>query len=140
MFSCRNLAQTLVLAAALAALPSLLFGADRIKLLAGNTSNGSVTSLSPTEVVIEVGSTKRTFPVNEIESITFDSEPNELTQARFAVASGRYDDALGLLEKVDAKDVTREAIAADIDFYKGYAEARRRWAATARSPRRAGTC
>ncbi len=99
-------------------------GADRIKLLAGNQSSGKIVEISPTEVVIEIGVTKRKFPVNEIESVTFDAEPNELTQARFAVVAGRYDDAISLLDKVDTKDITRDALASDVDFYRGFAAAR----------------
>jgi tetratricopeptide (TPR) repeat protein len=97
---------------------------DRVKMLAGNQSAGTITQISPTEVTVELGATKRTLPVHEIESVTFDSEPNELSQARIAVAAGRYDDAVELLEKVDSKEITREAIDVDVAFYKAIAAAR----------------
>jgi tetratricopeptide (TPR) repeat protein len=114
----------LVAAACFAAVSSSAGAADRVKLLAGNQSTGKIVEISPTEVVVEVGSIKRKHPVNEIESVTYDAEPNELTQARFAVAAGRYADALALLEKVDPKDITRQAVVADVEFYKGLAAAR----------------
>ncbi len=101
-----------------------LEAADRVKLKAGNQSVGTVTQVSPTQVVVELGATKREHAVNEIESITFDDEPNNLTQARFAVDTGRYDDALELLGKINTRDVKRSVIAADVGFYKAIAAAR----------------
>lgn len=97
---------------------------DRVKLAAGNQASGSITEITPTEVTVELGATKRQHPVNGIESITFDDEPNDLTQARFAVAAGRYSDAEKLLAKIDPAKVKRPAIAEDIEFYKAIASAR----------------
>ena len=97
---------------------------DKIKLLAGNQSSGTITEISPTELSIELGQTKKQFPVNEIDWVSFDREPNELTQARFAIAAGRFDDAASLLAKLDTADITREAISNDVDFYAGLAAAR----------------
>ncbi|MGD9721705.1 MAG: hypothetical protein AB7O59_05540 [Pirellulales bacterium] len=98
--------------------------ADRIKLAAGNQATGTITEITPTKITVELGATKRDHAVNEIDTVTFDGEPNELTQARFAIAAGRNDDALALLAKIDAKAVKREAIAEDVAFYKASAAAR----------------
>ena len=97
---------------------------DRIKLKRGTQSAGTITSISPTELTIELGATKRKFAVNEIESVTFDDEPNPLTQARIAVNAGRYDDALALLDRIDTQKITREAISNDVEFYRALAAAR----------------
>ncbi len=97
---------------------------DRVKLTAGNQASGTITEITPTEVTVELGATKRQHPVNGIESITFDDEPNDLTQARFAVAAGRYADAAQLLAKIDLTKIKRPAIAEDIEFYKAIASAR----------------
>ncbi|MEX2113885.1 MAG: hypothetical protein WD845_11915 [Pirellulales bacterium] len=97
---------------------------DRVKLKSGTQGTGTITEISPTEVVVELGATKRPHAVNDIESVTFDEEPNELTQARFAVAAGRYSDATDLLAKIKAGQVKRPAVAEDIEFYKAIAGAR----------------
>ncbi len=97
---------------------------DRIKLKRGNQSAGTITLIGPTELTIELGATKRKYPINEIESVTFDSEPNALTQARIAVAAGRYDDAVKLLGRIDSGEITRKAISDDVEFYRGLAAAR----------------
>jgi tetratricopeptide (TPR) repeat protein len=99
-------------------------GADRVKLLAGNQSSGKITEITPTEIHLELGATKKTFAVNEIDTITFDAEPNELAQARIAVHAGRFGDAVALLSKLGKDDVSRKEIAADVDFYKAYAAVR----------------
>jgi tetratricopeptide (TPR) repeat protein len=117
---------TLLLAAAICLLwlDGRLHAADRVKLLAGNQSSGKITEISPTEITIELGATKKTFAVNEIDTVTFDAEPNELAQARIAVHAGRYSDAAALLNKLSKDDVSRKEIAADVDFYKAYAAVR----------------
>jgi tetratricopeptide (TPR) repeat protein len=101
-----------------------LHAVDRVKLTAGNQSVGTITQISPTQVVVELGANRREYPVNDIASVTFDDEPNDLMQARFAVAAGRYDDAIELLEKIDVRTIKRKAIVADIGFYKAIAAAR----------------
>lgn len=103
---------------------------DRVKLLAGNTSIGKLTEMSPTEVTVELGATKRKFPVNEIDTVFFDSEPNELTQARNAVRAGRYEDAGRMLGKIDASSLNRDELVQDVEFYKALAAARMALAGT----------
>jgi tetratricopeptide (TPR) repeat protein len=103
---------------------SQLVAADKVRLLQGGQSNGRLTSITPDELVLESGSTKKTFPVNEVDLVQFDSEPSELTQARVAVHAGRYDDATALLGKIDASDTKRPEIAGDVEYYKALAAAR----------------
>jgi tetratricopeptide (TPR) repeat protein len=98
--------------------------ADKVKLLAGNQSSGKLTEISPTELVIELGSTKKKFAVNDVESVSFEAEPNDLTQARFAVHAGRFDDALVLLDKINMDKVDRADIVSDIEFFKAISSAR----------------
>ncbi len=106
-------------------LPSTpLVAADKVKLLAGTQSSGKLTEISPTELVIELGSTKKKFAVNDVESVSFDAEPNSLTQARFAVHAGRFDDALALLEKIDMQKVDRAEIVTDVEFFRALCAAR----------------
>lgn len=112
------------LAIALAWSGVALGAADRVKLAKGSQSSGKVTEITPTEVVLEVGSTKKRFPVNEIESVQFEGEPNELSQARIAVRAGRYGDAATLLAKIDAAKVERPEIVKDVEFFKALTAAR----------------
>lgn len=112
----------LALALATGALPAL--AADRVRLIGGKQSSGQLAGMSATMVTLEVGASKREFPVNEIESVQFDAEPNPLSQARIALRTGRYDDAVEMLGKIDAGEVKRPEIAKDVEFYKALAAAR----------------
>jgi tetratricopeptide (TPR) repeat protein len=98
--------------------------ADKVKLVQGNQSNGTLTEMTPTEVVIKTGATEKRFPVNDIDWIQFDAEPSDLTQARNAVRAGRNDNALTLLDKIDTAKIERSEIVKDIEFYKALALAR----------------
>jgi tetratricopeptide (TPR) repeat protein len=98
--------------------------ADRVRPLQGSTASGHLTSISPDELVIEVGTSTRTYPVNEVDLVQFESEPSELAQGRAAVHGGRYEDALPLLAKVNVAAIQRPEIAQDVEFYKGLAAAR----------------
>lgn len=98
--------------------------ADRIKLAQGSQSSGKITEISPTELVLEIGSTKKKYAVNTVDSVQFDKEPNDLTQARIAVHAGRFTDAVTLLAKIDTDKIERAEILKDIDFFKAIAAAR----------------
>jgi tetratricopeptide (TPR) repeat protein len=98
--------------------------ADKVKLAAGTQSAGKLTEITPSELTLEIGSTKKKIPVNQVESVQFDGEPTELTQARAAVHLGRYDEAVPLLAKIDASKITRSEIAKDVEFFKALAAAR----------------
>src|SRR5258706_13977220 len=74
--------------------------------------------MSPTEITLELGQTKKKFAVNEVDTITFNAEPNDLAQARIAVRDGRYADAQTHLEKLEGKKIDRPAIQQDADFYR----------------------
>jgi tetratricopeptide (TPR) repeat protein len=97
---------------------------DRVKPIQGNPVSGKISEMSATKVVVEAGSARKEFPVNEIDTVQFDGEPNELMQARIAVAAGRYDDAQTLLAKIEAGQMKRPEIAKDVEFYQALAAAR----------------
>ena len=109
-----------VLAALLA---SRLTAADKVKLFQASPSNGSLTEISTTEVVLKLGSTEKKFAVNEIEWIQFDSEPGDLTQGRNAFRAGRYESALALLDKINTAKLERLEMIKDVEFYKASAAA-----------------
>jgi tetratricopeptide (TPR) repeat protein len=112
------------LAAALALSARTSTAADRIRSVGGASTAGKLAALSATQVTLDTGTGNRDFPVNEIESIQFDAEPNELLQARVFVNSGRYEDAMALLAKIDAGGLKRPEIAKDVEFYGALAAAR----------------
>jgi tetratricopeptide (TPR) repeat protein len=111
------------LSLALAA-PRPATAADRVRLIAGTQSSGELVDISAVKVGLQVGATKKEFPVNEIESVQFDAEPNDLFQARIAVRGGRYDDAVSMLAKIDPRNLKRPEIAKDVEFYHALASAR----------------
>ena len=98
--------------------------ADKVKVIDGKQSSGRLAENSPTELMIELGATKKTFAVNTIETVSFEAEPSDLTQARNAVRTGRYEDALALLDKIAVESLNRDEIVQDVEFYKALAAAR----------------
>ncbi len=81
-------------------------------------SPGTIQRVSPVVVELQVGRTTKEFPVNEIVSISYDREPSALTTARMAVLSGRYEDALASLTKVELDQNARREIRQDVEFYR----------------------
>lgn len=114
----------LTLALALAATAQMASASDRIRLTSGAQSSGDVAGTSATKVSLQIGATTKEFAVNEIESISFDGEPNQLFQARIAVRGGRYDDAVAMLAKIDPRALKRAEIVKDVQFYQAVATAR----------------
>lgn len=112
------------LALLLVAAGTTCWAADKVKPLQGTQSTGKLTLISPTEIVLELGSKKTTFAVNEVDTVQFDTEPNDLTQARIAVRAGRYDDAVTALAKIDTSSIKRADITRDVDYYKALAAVR----------------
>ena len=87
---------------------------------------GRVTSVSPTEVVLEkgpAGGTTATIPVNEVVFIFFEDDPSSLREARQEVVKGLYEEALARLEKITVKENVRPEIGQDVEFYAAYCRA-----------------
>lgn len=97
------------------------FALDKIKPRQGVPTSGTITSMSPEEVEIEAGPVKKKVPVNEIQFVEYDGEPNELSLVRGAYASGKYEETLELLGKIDADKVERNEVKQDLDFYRAAA-------------------
>jgi len=114
----------LIFSLAVADLALSAAAADRLRLVGGKQASGQIAGMSATGVTLELGTTKREIPVNEIESLQFDGEPNQLSQARIAVRGGRYDDAAAMLDKIDAQLLKRPEIVKDAEFFAALAAAR----------------
>ncbi len=85
---------------------------------------GKVTQTSPTEITLDQSGVSKTVPINEIENIYFEDEPMPLRNARNICRTGRYEEALDLLEKINVDDIDRAEIKQEIQFYRGMASAR----------------
>jgi len=105
------------------ALAAACWAFDSVKTTS-STITGSVLQMSALEVIAEQGSVRKTVPVNEIESISYDNEPALLKSARLAVAAGNYEEAVASLDKIDAATAGRQEVAQDVEFYKALAAAR----------------
>jgi tetratricopeptide (TPR) repeat protein len=97
---------------------------DRVKLTNGSQQTGDIASSTSTELTLEIGATRKQLPVNEIESIQFEGEPTGLTQARHAIAGGRYADAASQLAKVPQGDLKRPLLNQEVQFYQALTAAR----------------
>jgi len=88
-------------------------------------TSGTVKNITATEVTIDApGGASTKIPTNEINSIQFDNEPTELTNARNLVLNGREQDALVQLAKITPDKLTRTELRQDYEFYAALAQAR----------------
>jgi len=91
-----------------------------------SSERGLVTDMSKAEVTLTANGVKRQFPANEIQRITFEAEPNDLSQARTTIlTTANYKAALEELKKIDLKKInTREdLIKQEVDFYRALCQA-----------------
>jgi tetratricopeptide (TPR) repeat protein len=100
------------------------FASDHIRLVTGTTVAGEVVEMGQNEVKIDVGGVPKTYSVNQIDSIQFDEEPKELSDARIKMRAGKLAAALTLLNAIKTGEVSRDAIKQDIEFYKAFLLAR----------------
>ena len=92
---------------------------DRIRDRNGVTS-GKISKMSVLAVTLKKGGVETKVPVEEIVSITFDGEPDDLSPARRAAENGRYEDALNKLSNIDYADVERSEVKQEINFLTTY--------------------
>lgn len=102
-------------ALSVSATQSLAQSNDRVRHRNG-IDRGEVTKTTALGVTLSRGGVERTFPGEEILSITFTDEPDQLAPARRDVAAGRFRDALAKLEQIDRSKIERNVIAQDFDF------------------------
>jgi tetratricopeptide (TPR) repeat protein len=99
-------------------------GFDRVRLFTGGTESGAIESISDTIVHVKQSTGMREIAVNEIQTIQFDKEPIELTQARSEIRNGAYQEALQTLAKLRPAEIRRQEIRQDVEFYTALAKAR----------------
>lgn len=94
---------------------------DQIRTHNKETVRGQITEISPTEVKIDKNPIEATIPVNEIISISFDGEPDELAKGRNLAISGQYVEALEALKRTNRDEVKRrKEMEQQLDFYTAY--------------------
>jgi tetratricopeptide (TPR) repeat protein len=87
-------------------------------------SRGTITSMTKDEVGMDMAGVARTFPVNQINRITYADENNELTNARNAVQQKNYTAALNELKKLQSATIDRDYVKQDVAFYNALCLAR----------------
>jgi tetratricopeptide (TPR) repeat protein len=97
-------------------------GVDRVHRH-GGVDAGKITGMTAVNVTIAKGGVESTVPAEDIELVYFAGEPSELNAVRNALQTGRPQEAVAGLEKIDASEITRDEILAEVEFYKALAKA-----------------
>jgi tetratricopeptide (TPR) repeat protein len=99
---------------------------DRIFLKQGNPLQGSIGTITPTQVTIEVRGKEQNVPVADIRKITFDKEPSGLDRARDLALDGKYSQALDQLRNVPREGLADQPLVRqDYEFYYWYSDGMR---------------
>jgi len=95
---------------------------DTVKLT-NETKRGEVKSIDPVHVEVTIEGFDEKIPVNQIVTIYFGSEPGSMRNARGHVGSGRYEDALEILNGLNVPELALP-VQQDVAFYKALCTAR----------------
>ncbi len=85
---------------------------------------GLVSKMSKTEVTLTSSGVEREIPANEIQRISFDDEPSELSNIRRDALEGNYKSAFAELKKVDTGKINREVVKQEVEFLSAFCEAK----------------
>ena len=97
---------------------------DQIYQQGGTPTRGDIAGSTPDEVEVVVAGASQKIPTNKIRKINFGGEPNELRTARDHAAQGRYEDAIEVLDKVNASTIKRPLIQQDYQYIKAFSQAK----------------
>ncbi len=98
--------------------------ADSVKTMK-STIPGQITEITPEKVVLRtISDETKEIPVNEVQTIFFDTDPTELRTAKTYVISTRYAEALAALERIKDDASGRPENLQDIQFYKALCAAK----------------
>lgn len=95
---------------------------DQIYLREGSGVSGKVAATTPVQVSIETRGGNKRVSVNEIRTITFGDEPNDLRVGRARALNGQYDAAVRSLERVDAGTIERPIVQQDLQYFLAYSQ------------------
>ena len=98
--------------------------ADSVKTLK-STIPGQITEMDPEKVVLRaIGDKTIEVPVNEIQTIFFDTDPTELRTAKTYVLTNRFAEAQAALERIKDDVTGRPENEQDVEFYKAICAAK----------------
>ncbi len=120
------MSQTRMLFAVAALLSAVLPAAalDQIQKTEGSPTGGKILEITPIKVKYEQNGKEVELDVNQIQSIQFEGEAPGMKTLRKHIQEGRWEEALSVLEKLEAVAATRKEVAADMQFYKALASAK----------------
>jgi tetratricopeptide (TPR) repeat protein len=84
----------------------------------GRWRSGKISGVTSTEVDFTVAGSGEKVPINRIESIVFDGEPQPLRSARQAIDKTSYDEALKDLDRIQVDQIARDEIRREIEYFK----------------------
>jgi tetratricopeptide (TPR) repeat protein len=86
---------------------------------------GEVTDMTTLEVRLsKKPSGTGTIAVNEIRNVSFEGEPQELSQARTKITNGAYGDAAELLRKINMAALKRDFVKQEVEFFQALVAAK----------------
>jgi tetratricopeptide (TPR) repeat protein len=115
-----------IAAVAALAIGNVCWAIDTVKT-AKSTLAGRIVAISPVKIDLEQGasgSTAKEIPVDQVQTVFFETEPTELRTAKTHLLGGHYAEALAALERIKADDSGRPEVRQDIDFYKALCAAK----------------
>ena len=99
---------------------------DRVFLKQGTPVQGSISKLTPAEVVIAVRGKDQTHSLKDVKKVTFDKEPAALDRARDMANDGKFSQAIELLRTLQRDSLPdNPLIRQDYEFYYWYSEGSR---------------
>src|SRR5262249_45594483 len=93
----------------------------RVHPLNGQPVTGRLGDMSKDKVVLQVGSTTKEFPVNEIKFVQLPGAPRDLIEAQNAAGDGDYGRVIELLDKIPPPQLANETVKQEVDFYRALA-------------------
>ncbi|MEE2937468.1 MAG: tetratricopeptide repeat protein [Planctomycetota bacterium] len=97
---------------------------DQVFLRRGGVVAGTLSTMSPTEVTMQVGEQNKKVSVAEIRLVSFADEPTELREARSRAVAGKYSQAQQDLQRVPEVNEAAKNIRSDLRFYRALVDAR----------------
>ncbi|WP_149495935.1 hypothetical protein [Roseiconus lacunae] len=83
-----------------------------------SASAGKVIAVNKNGVTIKAGSNDKNFLENQIRKILFQGDPPELTRGRELAIDGQYEQAIEELKTINADQLSRDVIKADVAYYR----------------------
>lgn len=88
---------------------------DRVRRRTG-VDTGKITKVSALGITLEKNGVEKKIPVEEIVSVYYANQPQQLKAASQAILRGKPKDALETLDKIDRSTIGRDEILQEIDF------------------------